>query len=175
MKERTVSTEQIFQGRIVNLRVDDVILPDGRRSRREIVEARGAVAIVALDGDGNLLLVRQFRKPVEREIWEIPAGTLEAGESPLDCARRELAEETGCQAAVLQPLVSFYTSPGFCDEEMHLFMAQQLSAIPQRLEEDETLEVSKVPLARALEMVGTGEIVDAKTLVGLLWLARGQR
>jgi len=172
VEERTVNTKRIFQGRIVGLRVDDVVLPNGRRTQREIVEARGAVGIVALDAEENLLLVRQFRKPMGREIWEIPAGTLEAGESPLDCARRELAEETGCRAATLQPMTSFYTSPGFCDEEMHLFLARNLTAVPQSLEEDEVLEVGKVSVTRALEMVRTGEIVDAKTLVGLLWLAQ---
>ncbi len=158
----------------MGLRVDEVLLSDGRRSQREIVEARGAVGIVAVDADRNLLLVRQFRKPVEREIWEIPAGTLEAGEPPLECAQRELAEETGYRAETMEPMVSFYTSPGFCDEEMHLFLARHLAPGPQSLEDDESLKVSKVPLSRALEMIQTGEIADAKTLVGILLLAQSQ-
>lgn len=168
MEERTVSTRRIFRGRVVGLRVDDVQLPGGRRSQREIVEARGAVGIVALDAQENLLLVRQFRKPVEQEMWEIPAGTLEPGEPPLECARRELAEETGYRAETIEPMLSFYTSPGFCDEEMHLFLALRLTPGQQSLEDDESLWVSKVPLARALEMVRAGEIVDAKTILGIL-------
>ena len=112
--------------------------------------------------------MRQFRKPVEQEMWEIPAGTLEPGELPLECACRELAEETGFRAATMEPMLSFYTSPGFCDEEMHLFLALHLTAGRQSLEDDESLRVSTVPLSRALEMVRAGEILDAKTIVGIL-------
>lgn len=169
--ERTVSSQRIYQGRIVSLRVDEVVLPDGRRSQREIVEARGAVGIIALDAEGNVLLERQFRKPAEQVLWEIPAGTLEPGESPLECARRELVEETGYRAERFTPLVTFYTSPGFCDEQLHLFVARGLRPATQHLETDEFLTVSKVPLRHAVQMVRTGEIIDAKTIAGVLLVA----
>ena len=171
-EERTLSTRWVFQGRAIRLRVDEVALPSGRHTQREIVEARGAVGIVALDDEGGLLLVRQFRKPAERELWEIPAGTLEPGEPPLECARRELAEETGYRAEEFAPMASFYTSPGFCDEVLHLFHARGLTEVGQALEEDEMLSVLKVPMGRALEMIRTGEIADAKTIAGILLLGQ---
>jgi len=169
-EERTLSTRTIFQGRSIRLRVDEVMLPTGRRTQREVVEARGAVGIVAVDDDGCLLLVRQFRKPAGRELWEIPAGTLETGEPPLECARRELAEETGYRAEEFAPMASFYTSPGFCDEVLHLFHAKRLTKVGQALDEDEILRAQKVPVPRALEMIRTGEIADAKTIAGILLL-----
>ncbi|HIC94715.1 MAG TPA: NUDIX hydrolase [Anaerolineae bacterium] len=174
MKEVTLASRRLYEGRIVNLRVDTVRLEDGRVTEREIVEHRGAVAVVALDGDGNVLLVRQFRKPAERELLEIPAGTLEAEEEPASCARRELAEETGYRAGHLEPMGGFYSSPGFCTEYIHLYLATDLSPSPARAEYDEAIELVRVPLSEALRMIGRGEICDAKTIVGLLsaWARR---
>jgi len=174
LREVTIASRRLYEGRIVNLRVDTVRLEDGRITEREIVEHRGAVAVVALDEDDNVLLVRQFRKPTERELLEIPAGTLEEGEEPASCARRELAEETGYQAGLLEPMGGFYSSPGFCTEYIHLYLATDLSPSSARAEYDEAIELIRVPLPEALRMIGRGEICDAKTIVGLLsaWARR---
>ncbi len=171
MLERVLTSHLVYDGRLLRLRVDEVELPSGRRTTREVVEARGAVGIVALDDEGRVVLVRQYRRPAERELWEIPAGTLERGEDPSDCARRELAEETGFAAREIVPLAGFYTSPGFCDEWMHLFLARGLSEGDQAQECDEFIHVALVPLAQALAMIRTGDICDAKTIVGLLLVA----
>jgi ADP-ribose pyrophosphatase len=143
-------------------------LENGNLTTREIVEHRGAVAIVALDWDNNVILVRQFRKPVESELLEIPAGTLESGEEPESCALRELEEETGYSARRLERILGFYSSPGFCDEYIHIYFATDLVKSKARAPADETIEVVKVPFSKALEMVSSGEICDAKTIIGLL-------
>lgn len=169
--ERTLHSRLVYEGRLIRLRVDEVALPSGRRTVREVVEARGAVGIVALDDEGRVLLVRQYRRPARGELWEIPAGTLEPGEDPADCARRELAEETGFTAEEIVPLAAFYTSPGFCDEWMHLFLARGLCEGSQSPEDDESIRVARVPLAEALAMIRAGDICDAKTIAGLLLVA----
>lgn len=171
MPERTLTSRLVYDGRLIRLRVDEVELPGGRRTTREVVEARGAVGIVALDDEGRIVLVRQYRRPAERELWEIPAGTLELGEDPVHCAQRELAEETGFTAREIAPLAAFYTSPGFCDEWMYLFLARGLSAGRQAQEDDEAIRVALVPPTQALAMIRTGDICDAKTIVGLLLAA----
>ncbi len=166
--EETLSTETIFQGRLVKLRVDQVRLPSGRVARREIVEHRGAVALVALDDGGKLLLVRQFRKAVERVLLEIPAGTLEEGEIPLECARRELREETGYRAEAFEHLMSFYPSPGILTERLDIFLAQGLVWDPLPAPEDEAIELARLSLAEARELVKAGQICDAKSMIGIL-------
>ncbi len=166
--EHTVATERIFRGRIVGLRVDTVQLPGGRVAAREIVEHSGSVAVVPLDGHGNVLMVRQYRKPVEQELLEIPAGMLEPGEEPVTAARRELEEETGYTARRIEPLVRFFTSPGFCDEEMHTFLATDLVAGRPNPDEDEQIELVPVPLAHVPEMIRRGEILDGKSVAALL-------
>jgi ADP-ribose pyrophosphatase len=143
-------------------------LEKGNLTTREIVEHRGAVAIVALDEDDNVLLVRQFRKPVESELLEIPAGTLEPGEEPESCALRELEEETGYNAGRLERILGFYSSPGFCSEYIHIYFATDLMRSKAKASADESIEVVKVPFSKALEMVLSGEICDAKTIIGLL-------
>jgi len=171
--EPTLSSQQIYRGRIVSLRVDEVRGASGRTRRREIVEHGGAVAIVAIDDQERVLLVRQFRKAVERFLLEIPAGTLEAGEEPEACARRELIEETGCTAGRLERLLGFYSAPGFCTEYLHVYLATGLTEGAASPEEDEALELVREPVARALELVESGQIEDAKSQVGLLaYLAR---
>ncbi len=167
-QEDTVATERIFRGRIVSLRVDTVQLSGGRVSRREIVEHSGSVAVVPLDDYGNVLMVRQFRKPVEQELLEIPAGMLEPGEEPASAARRELEEETGYTAHRIEPLVRFFTSPGFCDEEMHAFLATGLVAGQPDPDEDEQIELVPVPLTHVPEMIRRGEIRDGKSIAALL-------
>ncbi|BAF59510.1 NTP pyrophosphohydrolases [Pelotomaculum thermopropionicum SI] len=166
--EKVLSSEKIYEGKIVNLRVDTVVFPDGRTGTREVVEISEAVAVVPLTDKEELLLVRQYRHPVGKTLLEIPAGKLEPGEDPLDCARRELLEETGYEAGSMTRLFSFFSTPGFTPEELHLFMAGGLVLKEQNLDEDEFIDVVKVPLSRALEMVWNGEICDAKSVIGIL-------
>lgn len=142
-------------------------MPGGRTSTREVVEYAGAVAIVAVNEKGELLLVRQYRHAVGKTLLEIPAGKLEPGEEPMASARRELLEETGCEAERLIKLISFYSTPGFTTEELHLFLATGLSLKEQHLDDDEFIDVETVPYERALEMIWTGEICDAKSVAGI--------
>lgn len=165
--EKQVGSTVVYRGNVLTLRVDDVELPSGKRSRREVVEHPGGVAVVAVDRDGSVVLVRQYRYPVRSALWEIPAGKLDRGEDPHECAARELEEETGYRAAVLEEVVPFYTSPGFCDEVLHLFFARGLTAGEDRPEEDEIIETRWVRRAGLDEMIARGEIRDGKTLLGL--------
>jgi ADP-ribose pyrophosphatase len=167
-QERTLHTERIYQGRLVGLRVDTVELPSGRKTKREIVEHGGVAAIVAIDSENNVLLVRQYRKPVERVLLEIPAGGMEPGEDALVCARRELEEETGFSAERWEELGFFYTSPGFCTEQMHLYLATELRPAENAADDDENIELVRVPLASVPELIASGEVCDAKSIAGLL-------
>jgi len=168
LSEETISTRRVYEGRVVSLRVDRVRLADGRVTEREIVEHGGAVGVVALDDDGNVLLVRQFRSALGMQLLEIPAGTLRAGEDPRACASRELAEETGYSAQQIEPLYAFYSSPGFSNERIWLFLATGLSPGAQSVGSDELIEVVKVPLESALEMVAAVQICDGKSILGLV-------
>ncbi len=168
MSEEILSSEYLYRGHILKLRVDQVRLASRRVTVREIVEHRGAVAIVALDADQRVLMVRQYRSAAARELLEIPAGTLEDGEDPGLCAVRELKEETGYHAARWEPLGHFYSSPGFSTEKMYLYLASQLTFAEAAPEEDESISLELVPLAEAVSQIERGEIVDAKTIVGLL-------
>ena len=166
--EATVASQRVYEGRLVNLRVDTVRLENGRLAKREIVEHPGAVAVVALDDDDDVILVRQFRTAVGKELLEIPAGTLEAGEEPLACARRELKEETGYRAECLERIGGLYPSPGFCTEHIHLYLATGLKKGPSAPEADEDIEVTKIPLSDISALVSRGDICDGKTIAGLL-------
>jgi len=168
MTEKILNSEYLYRGHIVKLRLDQVRLPNQRVVAREIVEHRGAVAMVALDAQENVLLVRQYRPGAQREMLEIPAGTLEEGEDPALCAVRELKEETGYSAAQWESLGHFYSSPGFCTEKMYLFLARQLTIGTAMPEDDEAIALAPMPLAQAVQAIEQGEIVDAKTMVGLL-------
>jgi ADP-ribose pyrophosphatase len=159
----------LYRGKVVDLFVDTVRLPSGRNVIREVIHHPGGVVAVPILEDGRLLLIRQFRYPLQKYILEFPAGKLDSGQSPLDTMRRELEEETGYQAEVLRHEFSFHTSPGFCDEIIHLFFASGLTHIAQRLEEGEHITVEPYTLAECLHMIQTGEIADAKTILGLLW------
>ncbi len=161
------SSRQIYKGRIVDLRLEEVTLPNQVTMTIEIIRHPGAAAVVPLDDAGNVTLIHQFRHAAAGFIWEIPAGKLDPGEEPAQCAARELQEEAGLAAGELIYLGSILTAPGFCDERIHLFLARALSAAPQQLDHDEVLSVSRLPLARAIEMIRTGEIEDAKTIAGL--------
>jgi len=168
LSEVTISTRRVYEGRVVSLRVDRVRLLDGRVTDREIVEHGGAVGVVALHDDGDVLLVRQFRSALGMQLLEIPAGTLGADEDVRACAFRELHEETGYSAQQMEPLYAFYSSPGFSNERIWLFLATGLSPGSQNVESDELIEVVKVPLERALEMVAAGEICDGKSILGIV-------
>jgi ADP-ribose pyrophosphatase len=173
--ERTLHSERIYEGRIINLRVDTVELPSGKKTRREIVEHAGCTAIVAIDSGNNVLLVRQYRKAVERMLLEIPAGGIEPGEKPLDGARRELGEETGFSAEKWEELSCFYTSPGFCMEYMYLYLATDLKPVERDADDDENIELVRVPLKKTPELIASGEVCDAKSIAGLLMALRKVR
>jgi len=175
--EKTLESTSIFEGKIIKLRVERVALPDGREGSREIVEHRGAVAMVALDEDGNIILVRQYRKALEQTTLEIPAGTLEDCEDPLACARRELEEEIKMKAAHWEKILDYYSAPGFCNEILHLYLARDLSASFAEADEDEFLEIVKLPLATAYKYIFEGKIVDGKSIIGIqhaFWALRGE-
>jgi ADP-ribose pyrophosphatase len=169
-EELTIATEMIYLGRLLNLRVDTVSLSGGGTARREIVEHAAAVTIVALDGDQNVLLVRQFRKPAERDLLELPAGSVDPGEDPEAAAVRELQEETGFLPGRLEMLATFYTAPGFSTELMFLYLATALTPARLPADEDESITLVRVPVNEISGLVASGQVVDAKTLVGLLML-----
>ncbi|WP_312108716.1 NUDIX hydrolase [Brevibacillus reuszeri] len=165
--EKTIASQPIYDGRIIKVKVDEVLLPNGNTVKREIVNHQGAVAVLPLTDDGKMVVVRQFRKPLECTIVEIPAGKLEIGEEPLACAKRELEEETGYVAENYTLLSSFYTSPGFADELLHVFVATGLTKGESRPDEDEFVDVLELTLDEAHELHRSGEIRDAKTVVAL--------
>lgn len=169
--EKTVDSRRIYAGKIINLRVDRVELPNGKISIREIVEHPGAVAVVPLTEEGHVIMVEQFRKALEMVTLEIPAGKLEPGEDPKECALRELEEETGMRGTKIIPVCTFFSSPGFSDEIMHLFVAQELIPACQNPDTDEIINPVTLPLAEAVNMIYAGKIVDGKTIVGLLAVA----
>jgi ADP-ribose pyrophosphatase len=167
LTEKTISSEEIFRGRIIKVRVDTVRLPDGGQSTREVVEHSGAVGIVAIDNNDHVILVRQFRKPINKVMLEIPAGTLFPDEDPLICAQRELKEETGYSALRWSKILSYYSTPGFCNEHLHLFLAHDLSAGETDPDADEFVETVRIPLAEAHELIFRGDIADGKSIIGL--------
>ena len=166
--EKTLNSKKIFEGRIINLRVDEIELPNGTRSTREIVKHPGAVAIVALNHEGEALMVRQYRKAVEEALLEIPAGKLENGETIETCAQRELMEETGYYAQNLSQITSIYTSPGFSNEAIHIFLAENLKREPRKADFDEYIQLEMLLFKDAVEKAFAGVFKDAKTVVGLL-------
>lgn len=167
LTEKTLHSREIFAGRIVHLRVDTVELPDGQQSTREVVEHAGAVAVVALDEADNIILVKQYRKPIERVLMEIPAGTLEEGEDPLECARRELAEETGYNALHWEKILSYYSTPGFTDELLHVYLATGLTGGTPNPDNDEFVEMVRLPLTEAYKLIFSGQIADGKSIIGI--------
>lgn len=170
--ERVIESRRLYEGQVVNLRVDTVELADGRRATREVVEHADVVAIVPLLEDGDVLLVRQYRLPTEQLMLEVPAGGVDEGETPEEAAQRELAEEIGRRAGRLERLCAFYVSPGFCDEYVHVFLATELTEASLPRDVDEELEVVRMPLAEAVRLVLEGELRDSRSVIGLLWLAK---
>jgi len=167
-EEETLSSRMVYEGRAVKLRVDTVRMPSGRETTREIVEHSDCVAIIAIDDEENVLLVNQFRKPVEEELLEIPAGGIAPGETPEDCVRRELREETGFLPRKVERLGGFYSSPGYCTEYLYLYLASDLVPSPLQAEDSEGIRLARVPLSEVTSLITSGKICDAKSIAGLL-------
>ncbi|HPE40854.1 MAG TPA: NUDIX hydrolase [Bacteroidales bacterium] len=168
LTEKEIDREYKYKGQIINVRVDRVLLENGKESKREIVEHNGAVAILPIDEKGNCTLVEQFRKPIEKILLEVPAGKLDLGENPLTCAKRELLEETGLTAKTLIPLGSIFTTAGFSNEQIYLFLGfdlQQQQSIP---DEDEFLNIVRMKWSKLLQLSQENLIDDAKTNVLIL-------
>ncbi|MCH5170278.1 MAG: NUDIX hydrolase [Oscillospiraceae bacterium] len=172
LTERQLKAEYVFKGRILNIRVDEALLPDGKTAVREVVEHNGGVMIAPMDDEGNLYFVEQFRYPYSEVVTELPAGKLEKGEDPYTAGIRELKEETGATAQKIISLGRLYPSPGYCGEIIHLYLATGLTFGEQNPDDDEFLEVKKIHISKAVEMVMNGELPDSKTQVGILKIAR---
>lgn len=168
MEEKFIQTMQEVKARFITFRQDEVLLANGNKGIRDFIVHGGAVGIVAVTAQREIVLVRQYRHPVEEDLLEIPAGKLEKGEDPLIAAKRELAEETGFRAASWKSLTAIYTSPGTSSEKLHLFLAEDLTADEAHPDEDELVEYKKFPLSEVLEMIGKGNLKDAKSIVGIL-------
>ncbi|GGC86750.1 ADP-ribose diphosphatase [Thalassobacillus devorans] len=176
-EEKTIDTEKIFDGKVIKLQVDSVTLPDGNTSKRELIKHPGAVAIIALTEENNIVFVEQYRKALEKSILEIPAGKLEDGEAPEVTAKRELEEETGYTTDHLELVTSFYTSPGFADELVYVYFTNQLKRLQEDIagDEDEFVEKYELPLGEAERLMEEKRIHDAKTAYALLYLkTRGE-
>ncbi|MCM3738801.1 NUDIX hydrolase [Oceanobacillus luteolus] len=171
-EEKTIHTEKIFEGKIIDLQVDDVLLPNGEKSKREIVKHPGAVAVIPITEDGKIVLVEQYRKPLEKTLVEIPAGKLNNNEQPLAAAIRELEEETGYTTKELSFVTSFYTSPGFADELVYLYVTDTLEKLdtPPAGDDDEFIEIIELTLDEAKQYVEEEKIHDAKTNYAILYL-----
>lgn len=171
-EEKTIHREEIFRGNLISLYVDDVELPNGMRSKREVVKHPGAVAVIPLTDEGKLVMVKQFRKPLERTLVEIPAGKIEKGEEPHVTALRELEEETGYTTKNLKYVTSFYTSPGFADEIIHLYFSNELVKLEEKVsgDEDELIEIVELTLEEAEQYVKEQKIHDAKTAYAVLYV-----
>ena len=171
LTEKQLTKEYIFKGKVINLRRDTALLPNNATAIREVVEHNGGVCVAALTKDNEVLFVKQFRYPYMEEILEIPAGKRDSlNEDPLECGKRELKEETGATAKRFIPLGELYPTPGYCGEIIWMFAATDLDFGDQNPDEDEFLEVTKIPLEKAVEMILSGEIKDAKTQTAILKL-----
>ena len=175
MEERTLSSQPIYEGRAVKLRVDTVQMGSGRKTTREIVEHADCVAIVTLDADNNVLLVNQFRKPVEKELLEIPAGGIEPGEDPETTVRRELREEIGYLPRRVERLGGFYSAPGYCSEYLYLYLATDLTPSQLHAEDTESIKLVRVPITQIPGLIASGKICDAKSIAGLLTFLEYQK
>ncbi|WP_391121595.1 NUDIX hydrolase [Psychrobacillus sp. L3] len=171
-EEKTISSDFKYKGRVITLQVDEVLLPNGKTSNREIVKHPGAVAVMAITKDKKIILVEQYRKALEQSIIEIPAGKIEPGEPPEATARRELEEETGYTSSNLQYVQSFATSPGFADEIIHLYFAENIEKMTEKadLDEDEFVDLIYVSIQEMESLIENKQIYDAKTAFAFLWL-----
>lgn len=171
-----LDSRRLYSGKVLNLDMDRVRFPDGSEGDLEIIRHPGASAVVPFlsdprGEDPQILLIRQYRYAADGYLFEIPAGRLDSGEQPEACARRELREETGCECETMQHLITFFTTPGFIDEKIHIYMATGITTGEHERDKDEFLEIETMPLSTALERIRTGEIKDGKTIVGLLYAA----
>ena len=169
LKEKTKSSEIIYKGRLLDVRKDSVLLPNGSMSTREWINHPGAVCCVPILKDGKIALIRQFRYPVQKVMIELPAGKIDNGEAPEICANRELEEEIGYFAKKLTFLTVIYPAVGFANEKMSLYLAEELHKTKSNLDEDEFLELIPTTIENAIQMVWNGKITDVKTIIGLLW------
>jgi ADP-ribose pyrophosphatase len=171
--EKTLDKRTIYNGKFINVELQTVMLPDGKITTRDIVTHPGASVIVPIDENNEIYLVRQYRKPIERLSLELPAGKLDKGEKPVECARRELLEETGLIAGDIKHVISVHSTPGFSNELLHIFMATDLkSAGPACTDSDEFLTCGKFPISKLIEMIYDNVITDAKTIIGILLAER---
>lgn len=166
--EDTLSKKEIFDGKVISLRVEKVKLCDGRVEDREIVAHNGGVGVIAFDDDNNVFMVRQYRLAARRSMLEIPAGKLEKGEDPFECGKRELTEETGYRAKHFEHLGEFFVSPGYCEEKINLYLARDLEFVGQHLDDGEFLNVEKYSMDELTDMVINNKINDAKTVIAIL-------
>ncbi len=172
LKETRIASEQKFSGRLIDLYLDQVELPNGQTSSREWIDHPGAVCLIPVLPDDKICLIRQFRYGPGEEFIEIPAGKLDSGEAPLDCAYRELEEETGYRANKLTFLTNIHPAIGFSNEKMWMYLAEDLEKYENKLDQDEFLELLPTPLEKALDLIWSGKITDVKTIIGLLWAKR---
>ena len=170
LKEHKIDSTKVFSGKLIDLYLDNVRLPNGKKSTREWVDHPGAVCIVPILNNGDILLIRQFRYGPRKEFIEIPAGKLDKNEEPLKCGIRELEEETGYKSNKLTYLTNIHPAIGFSNEKMWMYLAEDLELSEKKLDEDEFLELLPTPLNIALEWVFTGKITDVKTIIGIMWL-----
>ena len=166
--EKQIETKTVYEGLIVNIRSDIAEIQNGKKVPREVVEHPGGVGIVPVTRDNKVLMVRQYRYPMEEELLEIPAGKLGEGEVPLDCAVRELSEETGCAAGRIVDLGAIYPSPGFCKETLYLYLALDLQQGDIHLDEDELLSVEPVGIDELIDKIMANELPDAKSIIGIM-------
>ena len=170
LKENKISSTQIFSGKLIDLYLDNVRLPNGKQSTREWLDHPGAVCLVPILNNGDILLIRQFRYGPREEFIEIPAGKLDKNEEPLKCGLRELEEETGYKSNKLTFLTNIHPAIGFSNEKMWMYLAEELELSEKKLDDDEFLELLPTPLNVALEWVFSGKITDVKTIIGIMWM-----
>ena len=174
-EEKTLSSQLIYEGRAVKLRVDTVKMASGRETTREIVEHSDCVAVIAVDDNDNVLLVNQFRKPVDKELLEIPAGGIDPGEDPVTTVRREMREETGYLPRKVERLGGFYSTPGYCTEYLYLYLATDLIPSQLHAEDTESIRLVRVPIIQIPSLITSGSICDAKSIAGLLTFLEYQK
>ena len=168
IEEKTISSDRVYTGKTISLRVDTVEIPNRGYKKREIVEHNGAVGIIAITRENKVVLVKQYRKAIEKELWEIPAGKIEPGENPKESAIRELKEETGYSAQSMKLLHKFYTSAGFSNQKIYIYLAENLTSGSQDFDDDEFIEAKEFSLNEVYDMIYNNDIEDAKTSIGML-------
>lgn len=170
MQEKLISSKSVFEGRAVRVRIDTIEKKSGEVTTRDIVWHSDCIAVVVLDGKGNVILERQFRRPAGKVLLEIPAGGIEEGETPEEAVKRELQEEIGYLPGKVTRLGGFYAAPGYCTEYLHLFLAEDLKQSNLTAEDTDEIEIVRVPLSEVRGLIDSGQICDAKSVAGLLWV-----